>query len=88
MEAIRRHVVPERDGEIILRDVPVTKDQEVQVILLTERLSPECQQTLAVIRSDPAWAFLRDPAEDIYTEDDVKEKSCFISACTRTTGGR
>lgn len=73
METIKRHVVPERDGEIVLRDLPVLKDQQLEVIILADNLSPETQQTLAVLQSDPTWAFLRDPAEDIYSENDAKE---------------
>lgn len=30
------------------------------------------EATLAILQDDPAWAWLRDPAEDIYTEDDVR----------------
>ncbi len=72
MEAIRRHVIPERDGEIVLQGLPVTKDQEVEVIVLADQFSPEAAQTLAALQSDPAWAFFRDPAEDLYGPNDVK----------------
>ncbi len=72
MQVIRRHIVPDRDGEIFLRDLPVTKDQEIDVIIVTDRFSPEDQQTMAMLQNDPGWAFLWDPAEDVYTLDDIK----------------
>lgn len=71
---VRRHVTPERDGEVILRDLPVRKDQEIEVIIVTDQSSAEDQQTMALLEHDPGWAFLWDPAEDIYTVDDVKTK--------------
>ena len=40
------------------------------MIVLTEGGSDD--EMLAVLKHDPAWAWLHDPAEDVYTEDDVQ----------------
>ncbi len=75
MQAIKRHVIPEQDGELALRDVPVKKDHPVEVIILSEDVSPECAATLALLRHDPGWAFLWDPQEDVYTQEDAESES-------------
>ena len=46
-----------------------TAEENVNAIRL--RVSAD-EATLAILQDDPAWAWLRDPAEDIYTEDDVR----------------
>ena len=30
------------------------------------------ETTLAILRHDPAWAWVHDEAEDIYAEDDIR----------------
>lgn len=73
MNAIRVLVRPEKDGELVLQDLPVQKEQLLEVIILTHEASEEEALTLSLIQHDPSYAFLWDDAEDLYTEADVKE---------------
>jgi len=51
----------------------VRKGQAVEVIVLTEEIADEMALILSALQHDPGYAFLRDPAEDLYTEADVRE---------------
>ncbi|RLC72344.1 MAG: hypothetical protein DRI52_03735 [Chloroflexi bacterium] len=73
MHAIRILTRSEKDGELILQDLPVRKGQAVEVIVLTEEIADEMALILSALQHDPGYAFLRDPAEDLYTEADVRE---------------
>ncbi len=74
MAAIRVQVTAEHDGELHLRGLPLHKGQQAQVIVLTEDIGDESVDAavLAVLQHDPAWAWLHDEAEDLYTEQDVR----------------
>jgi hypothetical protein len=74
MSAIRLRVSADEDGELRLRGLPIRKGEQAEVIVLTEvgDESTVDEVTLAILQQDPAWAWLRDPEEDIYTEADVQ----------------
>ncbi|MBC7249922.1 MAG: hypothetical protein H5T62_06510 [Anaerolineae bacterium] len=73
MNAIRIFTRSEKDGELLLQNLPVKKGQAVEVIVLTEGIADETALILSALQHDPGYAFLRDPAEDLYTEADVRE---------------
>ena len=73
MNAIRILTRPEAKGELVLRNPPVKKDQLLEVIILTQDKPEEDELILSVLQHDPGFAFLREFAEDLYTEADVKE---------------
>jgi len=75
MQAVRILTRPEKDGELILKDLPVRKGVSVEVIILTQEMIDETALILSALQHDPGYAFLRDPAEDLYTEADVREVS-------------
>ena len=60
----------EADGELHLRGLPLQKGQEAEVIVLTGESADDL--LLAILQNDPAWAWLHDAAEDVYTERDVR----------------
>jgi hypothetical protein len=71
--AIRLRVASETDGELRLQGLPIRKGEHVQVIVLTDEDSESPDEvTLAIMQHDPAWAWLHDPSEDVYTEQDVR----------------
>ena len=70
LSSIRIRATAESDGELHLRGLPLHKGEEADVIVLTERGTDD--EMLAVLKHDPSWAWLHDPAEDVYTEDDVQ----------------
>jgi hypothetical protein len=74
MSAIRLRVLADEDGELHLRGLPIRKGEQAEVIVLTDALDEPSvdETTLAILQHDPAWAWLRDPDEDVYTEADVK----------------
>src|SRR5260221_14248435 len=65
MAAIRVRVTADVDGELHLAALPMHKGEAAEVIVLTGDSDHEL--TLAVLENDPAWQWLHDPAEDIYT---------------------
>jgi len=67
MQAVRILTRPEKDGELILKDLPVRKGVSVEVIILTQEMIDETTLILSALQHDPGYAFLRDPAEDLYT---------------------
>jgi hypothetical protein len=73
VSAIRVHIVAEADGEISLHGLPIRRGQEADVIVLTdaEEVSSDAA-VLAILQHDPSWVWLREPAEDIYSEQDVR----------------
>jgi hypothetical protein len=73
MNAIRLRVSADADGELLLRGLPIRRGEQADVIVLTDRLDDTTtdETTLAILQHDPAWAWLHDPAEDVYTEADV-----------------
>jgi len=73
MNAIRILTKSEKDGELLLQNLPVRKGQAVEVIVLTGEVADETALILSALQHDPGYAFLRDPAEDLYTEADVRE---------------
>jgi hypothetical protein len=76
--AIRLRVASEADGELRLRGLPIRKGEQAQVIVLTDEDGDSSDEiTLSILREDPAWAWLHDPAEDVYTAQDVRaEPDC------------
>lgn len=70
MSPIRVRAVAEVDGEIHLRGLPIQKGQRAEVIVLTDENPDEA--LLSMLAHDPGWQWLRDEAEDVYTEDDVR----------------
>jgi hypothetical protein len=73
MRVIRVRVTAEADGELHLRGLPLQRGQEAEVIVPTDADETNTDHVLlAVLRHDPAWAWLQDPAEDLYAEADVQ----------------
>ena len=74
MRAIRLRVSADEDGELRLRGLPIRKGQQVEVVVLTDGTdeSSADEAMLAILQNDPAWAWLHDLEEDVYTEVDVK----------------
>lgn len=74
MSAIRRRVLADADGELRLQGLPIKKGEHAEVIVLTDALDDATadETTLAILRHDPAWAWLHDAAEDVYTEADIR----------------
>ena len=70
MSSIRGRATAEADGELHLRGLPIQKGQEAEVIIVTE--DPSDDTVLGVLRHDPGWAWLHDPAEDVYAEEDAR----------------
>jgi hypothetical protein len=77
MSAIRLRVLADTDGELRLHGLPIRKGEHAEVIVLTDALDDASldETTLAILRHDPAWAWLHDEAEDVYTEADIKPES-------------
>jgi hypothetical protein len=75
VSAIRLRVVADEDGELGLRGLPLHKGQQAEVIVLTDGLDDASldETTLAILQHDPAWAWLHDSDEDVYTEADVRD---------------
>jgi hypothetical protein len=67
---IRVRATAEADGELHLRGLPIRRGEEAEVIVLTEETADAA--LLAVLEYDPAWEWLRDSAEDIYSEEDAR----------------
>ena len=77
MAAIRMRAVADEDGELRLRGLPLQKGDEANVFVVTDdSIMTDCDDDdaalLAVLQHDPAWAWLRDEEEDIYSENDVR----------------
>ena len=74
MNAIRMRVLADADGELRLHGLPIRKGEHAEVIVLTDPGDDATtdETTLAILRHDPAWAWLHDPAEDVYTEEDIQ----------------
>ena len=73
MVALRIQATVETDGELHLGGLPLQKGQHAEIIVLTAEPGEDTDEAvLALLRADPAWAWLSDPAEDVYTEADVQ----------------
>ncbi len=73
MSAIRVQAVAETDGELHLRGLPIQRGETAEVIVLTpsaEEISDDA--LMQILTHDPAWAWLKNPVEDVYTERDVR----------------
>jgi len=70
MSSIRLRARAEVDGELHLRGLSIRRGQEAEVIVLTD--ATEDEALIALLERDQAWAWLLDPAEDVYTEADVR----------------
>ena len=68
--AIRMRATADADGELRLSGLPLRKGDEADVIVVTS--GDGDQALLGVLQHDPAWSWLRDTEEDVYTEDDVR----------------
>jgi hypothetical protein len=51
----------------------------VEVIVLTQEMIDETALILSALQHDPGYAFLRDSAEDFYTEADVKTEATLVA---------
>lgn len=71
MSSIRIRATAENDGELHLRGLPIHKGEAADVIVVTEPGGGD-DEVLAILQHDPAWAWLLDPAEDVYTENDIR----------------
>jgi len=71
MNAIRILTRPETNGELALRNLPVKKDQPLKVIIVTQEEPEEDDLILSLLQHDPGYIFLRDSAENLYTETDA-----------------
>lgn len=67
-------VSAEEDGELHLRGLPIRKGEPAEVIVLMDaHKEPSADEVaLAILRHDPAWQWLWDPSEDLYSESDVR----------------
>jgi hypothetical protein len=75
MEAYRVRTTVVRAGEVVVRGLPLEKDQEVEVIVLTGDGQPdERELCMHAAENAPSMAFLHDGAEDIYEPSDLKER--------------
>ncbi len=73
MTAIRLQVTAEDDGELRLRGLPIQRGEKAEVIVLTSASDePTDGSLIELLTHDPAWAWLKDPAEDMYSEQDVQ----------------
>ena len=70
MKPIRVRATADADGELHLRGLPIRRGDEAEVIVLTEHAGDDA--LLAVLEHDPGWAWLHDPAEVIYSEQDTR----------------
>lgn len=70
MATLRIRAMAEADGELHLRGLPIQKGEQAEVIVLTGDSVDAL--ILAALARDPAWSWLHDEAEDIYTEEDVR----------------
>jgi hypothetical protein len=77
VNAIRLRVQADADGELRLHGLPIRKGEAADVIVLTDAVDGESADaaTLAILQHDPAWAWLHEPAEEIYTEADIQPES-------------
>ena len=71
MSTIRIRAKAEHDGELRLRGLPLRKGEVADVVVFVDA-SPIDNLLLAALNEDPGWAWLKDPAEDVYTEADVR----------------
>lgn len=70
MDTIRMRATAEADGELHLRGLSIQRGQVAEVIILADGSTDDA--LLAVLKHDPAWSWLQDPSEDVYTEEDVR----------------
>ncbi|TAK32109.1 MAG: hypothetical protein EPO21_15910 [Chloroflexota bacterium] len=70
MSRIRIRARAESDGELHLHGLPIHKGQEAEIIILTEESVDK--ELLSILEHDPAWAWLGEPDEDVYTEEDAQ----------------
>ena len=59
--------------------IDLSDGAEVEIIIIEEDLIKkfdeiETQGLMKLVEEDPAFEFLKDPREDIYTVDDLKER--------------
>jgi hypothetical protein len=75
MEAYRVRTTVVRTGEVVVRGLPLEKDQEVEVIVLAgdDRVDDR-RLLIEAAESAPSLAFLHDEAEDAYGEADLQER--------------
>ena len=66
---IRVRATAQADGELRLVGLPLEQGQRVAVVIMPEE--SEDDPLLSILEHDPAWAWLRDPAEDVYTIEDA-----------------
>jgi len=67
---IRVRATAQADGELRLAGLPLQQGQRVSVVIMPEESGDD--GLLSILEHDPAWAWLRDPAEDVYTIEDAR----------------
>jgi hypothetical protein len=73
MTTIRVQATAESDGELHLRGLPISRGETAEVIVFTASDDDATDEALIqILTHDPAWAWLKDPAEDVYTEQDIR----------------
>ncbi len=72
MEAIRVRQTVDAHGTLIFRNLPFREGQPIEAIFLPDDSSDDVLS--AVLRNDPAWSFLKDNAEDLYSDEDLQER--------------
>jgi hypothetical protein len=76
MNAYRVNATVLKRGELVLRGLPLDKNQKVEVIVLAETTGDDEERALLMRAAEiaPSLAFLHDAAEDVYDESDLKER--------------
>lgn len=70
MTTLRLRATADADGELRLRGLPVRKGDTAEVIVVLD--GDQADAVMAILQHDPAWAWLKDQGEDLYSEQDVK----------------
>ncbi len=70
MSSVRVRATAQADGELHLRGLPIRKGQEAEVIIITDDSTEDA--LLAALQFDPAWAWILEPGEDVYSEEDAR----------------
>lgn len=70
MTTVRVRATADADGELRISGLPVRKGDSADVIVVID--GQDADLLMAILESDSAWAWLREPAEDVYTEQDAR----------------
>lgn len=70
MDPIRVRTTASADGELHLRGLPIRKGEQAEGIVFPDEINSDA--FLSVLAHDPTWDWFRDPAEDVYSEEDIR----------------